>query len=129
MTVQIPEKLIIQHPEIDFGDRSLYGIFIGDDMFDHMKKSYKFHTQGEKNISCTNLLRGYVSTYILDEDGELTLVKINYQSFRKKPVEVHEKVYGNFWLDMRSEFFGDSLFVPFKHSRVVLNRDEWVTRK
>lgn len=42
MTTQIPEKLIIQHPEIDLGERSLYGIFVGVDMLDHMKKSYKF---------------------------------------------------------------------------------------
>lgn len=133
MTAQRAEKLVIECQNIDFDGRELYAIIVGEDILDYKKRTtYKFEAKGDqaKFSMCTALWRGYVSTYTLDHNGELTLVKMEYPFTKgSEPDTVNEKAEGNFWLDMRPSFFGGSLYVPFKAGKVVLDKSKWVYRE
>ncbi|GHA36507.1 hypothetical protein ACFFLZ_22840 [Photobacterium aphoticum] len=129
MTAQIPESLINKNNEVDFGDYDLHSICIGDPEDYKNRKVYPFKQKGdpEKCVVCSACWRGYVSVYELVPSGEMHLVKFEYPFGRtpREPDEADEVLDGDFWLELRTEFFGDKMFVPFENGRIVTDKSKW----
>lgn len=50
MTAQLSDNLVVQHPEIDFGDLSLYATSAAGDILDPRNRSmYRFVTQADES--------------------------------------------------------------------------------
>ncbi|MCG8093229.1 MAG: hypothetical protein JAZ17_06305 [Candidatus Thiodiazotropha endolucinida] len=116
--------------EIDFDGYALFSICVGDPTDYKNYKVYPFEQKGdpEKCAVCSACWRGYVSVYELEPSGEIRLVKFEYPFGRtpREPDEVGEKLKGDFWLNLRTEFFGDKLFVPFVNGKIVTDKSKWL---
>lgn len=132
MTAQIPEQLINKHGEIDFYGNTLYSICVGDPTSLLERQVYPFKHKGDldKCQVFSACWRGYVSVYELKQSGEIYLVKFEYPfgSESSESDEVNERLEGDFWLDLRTEFFGSRLFVPFENGQIVIDKDKWIIK-
>ncbi len=129
MTAQVSEKLINKNSEVDFDGYALYSIGIENPENDANFKPYPFKQKPDPSIPVvfTACWRGHVSVYELESSGELRLIKYEYP-FHEPPIEpdtADEILEGNFWLELRTQFFGDQLFVPFENGRIVTDRSKW----
>lgn len=130
MTAQCSENLILNNSEVNFNGLSLFDVFVSVNEAGE-RQPYPFIAKGDdaKMTYCTALWRGYVSTYELDAEGGLTLVELSYPfTPDATPQTVHERLEGDFWLDLREGFFGPGVQVPFKAGRVVSDRQQWLQR-
>ncbi|MDN3523083.1 hypothetical protein [Halomonas ramblicola] len=127
MTAQIPEKLINNKGGVEFGAYKLFSIFIGEPSGYKNRKAYPFKQKGkpQERAFCTACWRGYVSVYELKASGELYLVKFEYPFSSRKPDAANEVLEGDFWIELRAEFFGDTMFVPFRNGKIVNDRSKW----
>ncbi|MFT5526076.1 MAG: hypothetical protein ACI9HK_004047 [Pirellulaceae bacterium] len=126
MTAQRPERFINEHPRIDAKGLRLY--FVSADL--PAKPA-----PPEDELRSTDLWRGYVATWLLNEDGTLEVLQFEFPYFeRAAPHFQREPVVqkvesglmsGNFTLTFRPFFFGPNTEVPFVNGRVVEDRGEW----
>lgn len=128
MTAQVAETLI-NNNEVDFGDYALYSVCVGDPEDSRNLKEYPFKQKAdsEKFMLNTACWRGYVSAYELMPSGKLRLIRFEY-SIGHNPDdydEVDEVLEGDFWLDLRTGFFGAKMLVPFENSQIVTDRSKW----
>jgi hypothetical protein len=133
MTAQIPEKIINRHDGVDFGDYELVSIFVGNPTDINSRKDYPFKEKGnvDKVTVCSACWRGYISVYELTSSGELVLIAFEYP-FGNAPMDtdpVNEVLEGDFWLELRTEFFGDAMFIPFENGKIVSDRSRWLEDK
>lgn len=130
MTAQIPEKFTNRVPSVDFSGYELFSICVSDPADYKNYKGYPFKQKGDpdKCITCSSCWRGYVSVYELTSAGEIVLIKFEYPYGRtpREPDDASEVLKGDFWLQFRTEFFGDKLFVPFKNGMLVTDKNEWI---
>ncbi len=136
MTAQYPEKLINRHPRVKFDKLHLYGVIRGD--FRASRGGWGdgevFTTQPSRpaNVArCSALWRGYVATFVLEEDGRLRLVKFEYMLGLRKwqKQETDELLEGDFWIVMKPEFFGARTYIPFRKGVIVEDQKEWFTEE
>jgi hypothetical protein len=141
MTHQFPEQLVSHHPDVDFTDLRLYGLFRGAP---DARESFDYPTPPTPNpdCHCTALYRGYVAELVLDAEGYLTVVGFRYlrdpefdddgnaipdqEFWRVEPVS--DRLDGDFWLEFRPHFLGDQTLVPFRDGRLVWDRSQWEHR-
>lgn len=100
----------------------LYGVYAGD--MDHPGPRTRYpalaRPDPSKIVHCTALWRGHVSSYCLTSEGTLVLRRLEYPfTDDAAPDEVNETLQGDFWLDMRESFLGDSTRVQFRKGRIV----------
>jgi len=130
MTAQIPEKLTNKMDGIDFHGYELFSICIGDPTDYKNYKTYPFEQKGdpEKCAVCSACWRGYVSVYELNNEGEIRLVKFEYPfgGTPREADEADETLEDDFWLQLRTDFFGDKLFVPFEGGKIVTDERKWL---
>jgi hypothetical protein len=130
MTAQIPERVINCHDGIDFGDYELVSIFVGNPTDITSRKDYPFKEKGDldKVTVCSACWRGYISVYKLTSSGELVLIEFEYPfgdiSMDADPA--NEVLEGDFWLELRADFFGDAMFIPFENGKIVADRSRWL---
>lgn len=130
MTVQAPERLLSEKPEIDFGSLSLYAIIVGDIRKNHgWGDPYPFDMPPvvPPGGICSALWRGYVATFRLRPDGCIELKRYDYPNSRPRfGVDVLEVLKGDFWLIMKAEFFGPRVYVPFVAGQIVSDDKKWI---
>jgi hypothetical protein len=112
VTAQWPDKLVNKHPRVKFDGLHLYGVIRGDfrasrgDWGDADAFTAK-PSRPANAARCSALWRGYVATFLLQEDGRLRLVVFDYLlglgKWQKQ--EVDEFLAGDFWMVMKPEFF------------------------
>ncbi len=78
---------------------------------------------------CSALWRGYVATFVLQEDGRLRLAFFEYRlGLRKRErQEVNELLEGDFSMVMKNQFFGPRTYIPFLDGVVVEDQESWFT--
>lgn len=132
MTNQIPDELINEFSEIDFGNLNLDRIVTGNVTTNALATQYPFKTQPKPEPSgfleiWSHLRRGYVAHFGLKANGELLLEYYEFpQYINAKPQVVNEILEGDFWLVMRESF--NYVYVPFRSGKVVSEKSEWVYR-
>lgn len=127
MTAQISDLLIFDSGAFRLPEMSLYGVLTGDIEVPRTWRRYPFATKGNpKKISAyTALGRGYVSTYRLTDTGLFVLEQLQYPISGAPPDRVREVLQGSFWLDLREDFFGKGVRVPFVDGRIQEDRAQW----
>jgi len=128
MTVQIPEKLHLEMLGIDIKGYKLYDILIGNPSDYINRTSYKFKQKGQQNVIASHCRRGYVSTYVLEASGQLRLTEFDYPfgDDSDQPDKADEILEGDFWLDLRTEFLGSTIYLPFVDGAVVTDKTKWI---
>lgn len=131
MTAQAPDHLLNRVANVDFGELALYGVIRGDVTANHgWGERYVFETEPSlpyKNKMCPALWRGYIAEFTIAIDGAITLDAYLFPFAPNKPRQrVHERLFGDFWLVMKSTFEGNRVYVPFRAGVVNENEDEWV---
>lgn len=130
MTVQAPDRLILECPAIELGELHLYGIATGDiRLFPGWGTKYAFTNQPlvPPGAVCSALWRGYVATFCLRADGRLELIRYDYPLSKPKTgVDISEFLEGDFWMILKSDFKGDRVYVPFVAGRVNPDEAAWV---
>lgn len=127
MTAQIPDRLILDPGACPLPALSLYGVIVGDIDESRTWRGYAFKTKGSpsKMVRYTALWKGFVSTYRLTDGGRLVLETLSYPVSGAESEQVHEVLEGEFWLDLREDFFGSGLRVPFIAGRIQDDRSHW----
>ena len=133
MTDQIPEYLDNQCPDVEFGDLELRQVATGGiSTNNEWGTDYPFKSQpGDFGVDCcTDLYRGYIAEFVLTTAGELFLKGYDYPNVRPKVhTDVCEKIEGDFWLVMDSEFGGPCVYVPFRNGTIVADEGQWITEE
>lgn len=135
MTMQMADTLI-DGMSLNIGEyRNLYGIFTGDPHNVGSLTSYlcKSKPNPEKLRVFTACWKGHVRTFELTPSGNLYLKVFAYPTLVDvepsiQPDNVDEKIEGDFWLQFRSDFFGNQLFVPFRGGSVVSDSNEFLLK-
>jgi hypothetical protein len=134
MTAQVPDKLINEHPRVDFGDLQLYGIIAGDIRPScDWPKPFRLPTPPSPPANAATSSawwRGYIATFRLNPDGTLDHLCYEYSLSSKEwvPQSVNDRLTGDFWLDMRPHFDDKRTYVLFRDGHVVEDRDQWYTQ-
>jgi hypothetical protein len=118
VTDQVPERILNEHPRLDFTNYSLY--FVNGTELPVAPKN-----AGEA-MRCTALWRGYVATFRLTGDGRLVLTHYEYPYSDIPGHDVENGLLtGDFSLVFRQTFWGPSVAVPFRDGYVVEDRSQW----
>ena len=131
MTAQLSNRLINNNKEVALDGLSLYGVIVGNikNISEVTRYPFKSKATKEKFCCCTVCWNGYISQYTLTPDKELILTGFDYPlSENAEPDEAYEKLSGNFWLDMRPDFFSGGFYIPFKDGKLVTNKRHWIKR-
>lgn len=131
MTAQASDQLDNRHGTVDFGELAPFGFVSGEIDANHgWGKPYPFQNQPsipKDNKVCSALWRGYVAEFTLDSGGSLTLDAYCFPSAPKKPRQaVNERLTGDFWLVMKSNFEGNRVYVPFRAGIIVADENSWL---
>ncbi|MHC5537641.1 hypothetical protein ACYOEI_05355 [Singulisphaera rosea] len=136
MTVQISDKLMNLYSRVNTDGLRLYGVIRGDprDPSDGWGDGPAFAakpTPPNESVLCTGLWRRYVATFVLERDGRLKLATFEYLiSVREwQREEIDELLEGDFWMVMRPHFNADRIYIPFRESVVIEDRDRWLTEE
>jgi hypothetical protein len=153
MTVQIPDELINECPDVNLAGLYLYAVITGDIQSNYgwgMDYPFRHKPRPPKSGGSSANWRGYVASFRLTSEGRLVLVSYNYPASAKKtreevnePLigdnwitipeepfgpgteEVEEQLVGDFWIVMTEEFFGRRIYIPFRDGVIVKDRDQW----
>lgn len=128
VTSQCPEVLVVENGCPGLTGLQLYGIRVGDIDNSRVSKRYVFSSSvsAAKIAPCSALWRGYVSVYRLRPDSTLILERRDFPfNDGVPPDEVGEVLQGDFWLEFRSWFMGDSVKVPFRDGKMELDQSVW----
>lgn len=131
MTIQVPDKLIVENDLIDISGLRLYGVLVRNASDPQSWSGYPFVNKidPEKRAYITCCHYGAIRNFRLKSDGVLVLESFDYVfSDRAAPDNVHETLHGDFWLDLRKDFMGEAVRVPFRNGRVVTDRSSWIKR-
>ncbi len=131
MTAQAPDQLVNRYANVDFGELNLYGVIRGDVTANHgWGERYAFETEPsfpDENKTCSALWRGYIAEFTLTDDGAVTLDAYHFPFAPNKPRQaVNERLFGDFWLVMKSTFEGNRVYIPFRNGIVHEDENEWV---
>jgi len=145
MTAQIPDQLIIDLPGVDIGALQLYALIRGidptinygwgDEIIKHASVSAILASH--PNQYFTALHRGHIGSYRLQSDKRLLLEKISCYTgitidqddepkIQFQDYLVNEIIAGDFWLVMKSQFFGRRTYIPATDGKVIINKKLWV---
>src|SRR5215213_11752349 len=104
MTAQAADKVVNRHPRVTLDGLHLYGVIRGDVRAsrDGWGDGPAFTTRPSRPpraVACSALWRGYVATFVLQEDGRLRLAAFGYPAGLRKwqKQEVDELLAGDFW--------------------------------
>lgn len=129
MPAQLPDRLVNDHPQVDFGTLQLFAIVRGRRRArPRWDNQYPFihPPRPSKEAVHPRLWRGYVAQYRLRPDGSLVLESYQYPFDPLQPDEtLHEVLEGDFWLLMKATFFGDCTYIPFRQGRIETDRALW----
>ena len=108
MTAQCPDQLINHYPPVDFAELSLYRIYNGDIAGDLSNETYPLQNSSDKTKHgrFSACWKGFTRTYELAADGRLSLTGFEYPFTDNKGDTTSESIAGDFWLELRDEFFG-----------------------
>jgi hypothetical protein len=128
MTAQCPDQLINHYPPVDFAELSLYRIYNGDIAGDLSNETYPLQNSSDKTKHgrFSACWKGFTRTYELAADGRLSLTGFEYPFTDNKGDTTSELLAGDFWLELRDEFFGPRTHVPFVDGIIIHDKAQWV---
>ncbi len=133
MTAQKPDTLINRHPRVQFNGLKLYGVVRGDIHQEGNsgwgdEAAYRTKAVVPENVvRRTDLHRGYVATFVLEQDGRLRLrsFKFTLNSRTSQTQRVNEFIEGDFWVVLKPKFFAERTYVPFRDGIIIEDRQQW----
>ena len=121
MTAQYPERLINEHPRIQFGEVDLYSV--------SCDLPVEPQRPDDKLFVTTALWRNYIGTWRLNPDGRLQLIEFEFPRVNGDESSFQRVrngfVSGDFTINLRPFFAGPHTVVPFADGVIVENRTEW----
>lgn len=131
MTEQISDILTNNMHEVTFDGYAPYAVLLSAPQDDKNVRHYPFTqtSDSSKHVSSSACWRGCISVYELTPAGELHRVKFVYpdDGTPSAPDDTHERLTGDFWLELRKGFEDEKLYVPFRDGNIVLDNRQWVT--
>ncbi|APD93685.1 hypothetical protein BM523_06520 [Alteromonas mediterranea] len=133
MTVQFSQGFSNQCPLVSLKGYSLYYIWQGH-LFDEGEKHFyqlKSTPDPEKVEVISACWDGYAGSYQLNAEGRLILTQFHYflPDGLGESDALLEELHGDFYLEFRTHFEGDQLYVPFVDGNVIIDREQWVEIK
>lgn len=133
MTVQFSQGFSNKCPLVSLEGYSLYYIWQGHPSEEGEKHFYplKSKPDPEKVEVMSACWDGYAGNYQLSAEGRLILTRFHY--FLPKGLgesdALLEELQGDFYLEFRTHFEGDQLYVPFADGKVIIDQEQWVEIK
>lgn len=129
MTEQVPDKLINNCPGVSFGELRPFQVVLGDPAKSGDWEGYGFISLPNPRLKCvtTACWQGYISVYVLDRSGQLSLDRFEYSSRGASVEIVDEPLEGDFWLLMSGLDSAETVCIPFIDGEIVRDRGQWVT--
>lgn len=124
----MPDKLEIRLHDFDYENPFLYGVIVGDINSNHgWGERYPFRTSATppEGLVSSDLHQGYISCYVLTEQGELLLDRFEYPYQDRADDPVNEFLTGNFWMIFRAGYYGDRTYIPFVQGKIVTDQSQW----
>lgn len=133
MTVQFSQGFSNQCPRINLKGYSLYYIWQGHPLDEGEKHFYQLKSRPnpEKIQVMSACWDGYAGQYQLSAEGRLILTKFYYflPDGLGESDAFLEELYGDFYLEFRTHFEGEQLYVPFADGKVIDDQEQWVEIK
>lgn len=133
MTVQFSQSFSNQCPAVNLKGYGLYNILKGHPSDDAESQFYRLESKPDPEkvgvmSACWN---GYTGSYQLNAAGKLILTRFQY--FLPDGLEesdaLFEELHDDFYLEFRTHFEGDQLYVPFVDGNVIIDQEQWVEMK
>lgn len=133
MTVQFSQGFSNQCPRINLKGYSLYYIWRGHPLDEGEKHFYQLKSRPnpEKIQVMSACWDGYAGQYQLSAEGRLILTKFYYflPDGLGESDAFLEELHGDFYLEFRTHFEGEQLYVPFADGKVIDDQEQWVEIK
>ena len=133
MTVQFSQGFSNQCPLVSLKGYSLYYIWQGHPSEEGEKHFYQLKSKPdpEKVEVMSACWDGYTGSYQLSAEGKLILTKFYYflPDGLGESDALLEELQGDFYLEFRTHFEGDQLYVPFVDGKVIDDQEQWVEIK
>ncbi|MCZ8528305.1 hypothetical protein [Alteromonas sp. PRIM-21] len=133
MTVQFSQGFSNQCPLVSLKGYSLYYIWQGHPSEEGEKHSYQLKSKPdpEKVEVMSACWDGYTGSYQLSAEGRLILTQFYYflPDGLGESDALLEELQGDFYLEFRTHFEGDQLYVPFTDGKVIDDQEQWIEIK
>ena len=133
MTVQFSQGFSNQCPLVSIKGYSLYYIWQGHPSEEGEKHFYQLKSKPdpEKVEVMSACWDGYTGRYQLSVEGRLILTQFYYflSDGLGESDALLEELQGDFYLEFRTHFEGDQLYVPFVDGKVIDDQEQWVEIK
>ena len=133
MTVQFSQGFSNQCPQVNLKGYSLYYIWQGHPADKGEKHFYQLKSKPdpEKVEVMSACWDGYAGSYQLTAEGRLILTRFHYflPDGLGESDDLLEELHGDFYLEFRTHFEGDQLYVPFTEGKVTIDQKQWVEIK
>ncbi|MHC6645502.1 hypothetical protein ACYTPF_02900 [Alteromonas sp. HB246098] len=133
MTIQFSQGFSNQCPLVSLKGYSLYYIWQGHPSEEGEKHFYQLKSKPdpEKVEVMSACWDGYTGSYQLSAEGKLILTKFYYffPDGLGESDALLEELQGDFYLEFRTHFEGDQLYVPFTDGKVIVDQEQWVEIK
>ena len=133
MTVQFSQGFSNQYPWVNLKGYSLYYIWQGHPADEGEKHFYQLKSKPdpEKVEVMSACWDGYAGSYQLSAEGSLILTRFHYflPNGLGESDALLEELHGDFYLEFRTHFEGDQLYVPFVDGKVTVDQEQWVEVK
>lgn len=133
MTVQFSQGFSNQCPLVSLKGYSLYYIWQGHPSEEGEKHFYQLKSKPdpEKVEVMSACWDGYAGCYQLSVEGSLVLTHFYYYlpDGLGESDALLEELQGDFYLEFRTHFEGDQLYVPFVDGKVIDDQEQWVEIK
>ena len=133
MTVQFSQGFSNQCSLFSLKGYSLYYIWQGHPLEEGEKHFYQLKSKPdpEKVEVMSACWDGYTGSYQLNAEGRLILTQFYYflPDGLGESDALLEELQGDFYLEFRTHFEGDQLYVPFTDGKVIDDQEQWVEIK
>ena len=133
MTVQFSQGFSNQCPQVNLKGYSFYYIWQGHPADKGEKHFYQLKSKPdpEKVEVMSACWDGYTGSYQLTAEGRLILTRFHYflPDGLGESDDLLEELHGDFYLEFRTHFEGDQLYVPFTEGKVAIDQKQWVEIK
>ena len=133
MTIQFSQGFSNQCPLVSLKGYSLYYIWQGHPSEEGEKHFYQLKSKPdpEKVEVMSACWDGYTGSYQLSAEGRLILTQFYYflPDGLGESDALLEELQGDFYLEFRTHFEGDQLYVPFTDGKVIDDQEQWIEIK
>lgn len=129
MTAQQSEHFTTEYTALNLGEWHVFGIIRGEPTKENRGwgEGPAFKSEpGEAPTVKTSNWKGYTCHFHLRRDGRMNLDFFEYDDRSLLPRIVDELIEGDFYLVLKSDFFGPRLYIPFRGGTIQSDRTLWL---